>query len=316
MDYKLRNIQIVELGEEDCEKVIGLINSVQPHIPWNEEHFRWQYFGHSGYQSKLFGCLSGKKLVGFYAAVHNAFLFEDIIRDVFMVQDVMTAENFRGQGILHLMGDVCSSAIDRNRSIGLTFPNEKSAGSFRRTGWTEVMGVPLLEAKCKQSADKPSTQISEISRFETSVNEIWSNSGLHSGIHRDAGYLNWRYSKPGVEYLKFLVGDAAGYFVIKLFTGEKVPRVHLLDLVLKKRNIELAEEVLEFVFSTATDLGAYSVTCWLPPDHLYESFFVKQGFSRLNVLNRSVFLRTKSDADDVIFTPARLHISQGDSDVF
>jgi hypothetical protein len=316
MDNKLQNVKTVELSEKDCEEVVELINSVQPHIPWNEEHFHWQYFGRSGYQSKLFGVVSERKLVGFYAAVHNAFFVDGVIRDVFMVQDVMTAEEFRGQGILHLLGDVCSCAIDRDRGIGLTFPNEKSAGSFRRTGWTEAMGVPLLEAKCKESVDKSSAHISEISRFESSVNEIWTDSGLHSGIHRDAGYLNWRYSKPGVEYLKFLVGDAAGYLVLKLFTGEKEPKLHLLDLVLKKRNIELIREVLEFVFLIATDLGAPSVTCWLPTDHLYESYFKTQGFSGANISNRSVFLRGISEFDDVMFRSSRIHISQGDSDVF
>jgi hypothetical protein len=312
----LQNIEIVELGEKDCEEVVGLINSVQPHIPWNEEHFRWQYFGRSGYQAKLFGAVSERNLVGFYSAVHHAFLFENSIRDVFMVQDVMTAESFRGRGILHLLGEVCSTAIDGDGSIGLTFPNEKSAGSFRRTGWTEIMGVPLMEAKCTQLASKSSMPISEILKFESSVNEIWTDSGLHSGIHRDAEYLNWRYSKPGVQYLKFLVGDHAGYLVLKLFTGEKEPRVHLLDLVLKEKDIEAAGEVLKFVFSTATGLGASSVTCWLPAGHMYESYFVNQGFSRTNMLNRSVFLRGKSDLDDLLFTPSGFHISQGDSDVF
>ena len=312
----MQNIEVVELGEEDCEKVIGLINSVQPHIPWNKAHFRWQYFGHSGYQSKLFGAISEKNLVGFYAAVHNPFLFENSIRNVFMVQDVMTAESFRGRGILHLLGQACSAAIDGNDSIGLTFPNEKSAGSFRRIGWTEIMGVPLMEAKCTQSAGKSPMDVTEISKFETSVNEIWADSGLHSGIHRDSEYLNWRYSKPGVQYLKFLVGNLAGFFVLKLFTGEKVPRVHLLDLVLKEKDIELAGDVLKFVSSTASGLGASSVTCWLPAGHMYENSFVNEGFSRVNMLNRSVFLRGVPDSNDELFAPSGFHISQGDSDVF
>jgi hypothetical protein len=315
-ENKLQNIQIVELGEDDCEKVIGLINAVQPHIPWNEEHFHWQYFGRTGFQPKLFGAMSEKNLIGFYAAVHSSFLLEDEVRNVFMVQDVMTAETFRGRGILHLLGEMCSTAIDGCEGIGLTFPNEKSAGSFRRIGWTEVMGVPLLEAKCKQFSGKSSTLVSEISRFETSVNEIWTYSGLQSGIHRDAGYLNWRYSKPGVQYLKFLVGNRAGYFVLKLFTGGKEPRVHLLDLVLKEMDIELAGEVVEFILSTATDLGASSVTCWLPVGHMYENYFVNQGFSRVNMLNRSVFLRGVSVLDEVSQIQSGFHISQGDSDVF
>jgi hypothetical protein len=112
------------------------------------------------------------------------------------------------------------------------------------------------------------------------------------------------------------VGNLAGYFVLKLFTGDKAPRVHLLDLVLKKNDIELAGEVLEFILSTATDLGASSVTCWLPAGHIYENYFVNQGFSRADTLNRSVFLRGKSDLDEVSFISSGFHISQGDSDVF
>jgi len=87
-------------------------------------------------------------------------------------------------------------------------------------------------------------------------------------------------------------------------------------LVLKVKDNEAAGEVLKFVFSTAIGLGASSVTCWLPVGHMYEKNFVNQGFSRVNMLNRSVFLRGISVSDDVSYTSSGFHISQGDSDVF
>ena len=316
MVIKLQKIEVRELDESDCGRVIELINSVQPHIPWNEEQYFWQYFGRSGYQAKLFGAIHEKSLVGFYASVKNEFLFKNKVHDVFMVQDVMTAEEFRGQGILHLLGEVCSDAIDGSGSFGLTFPNEKSANSFRRLGWTEVMGVPLREASSSEFERRSSLQMSEVETFNELVSEIWNASALCLGIYRDAEYLNWRYSKPGVQYLKFIIGDGAGYLVLKLFTGDREPKLHLLDLVLKEEKIEFAEEVLNFVFSKANDLGANSVTCWLPTGHKYESYFSKFGFTKISSHNRSIFVRSESDQGVLLSKDGQWHFSQGDSDVF
>lgn len=316
MVIKLQKIKIEELDENDCERVIELVNSIQPHIPWNEEQFFWQYFGRSGYRAKLYGAIHKSNLVGFYASVKNDFLFENNVRDVFMVQDVMTAEEFRGQGILHLLGEVCSDAIDGLGSFGLTFPNEKSANSFRRLGWTETMGVPLREVSSNEFDRRSSVQMSEVETFNDSVGEIWKASALCSGIYRDAEYLNWRYSKPGVQYLKFIIGNGAGYLVLKLFTGDRNPKLHLLDLVLKEENIEFAEEVLTFVFSKANDLGATSVTCWLPAEHKYDSYFSKFGFTNISSHNRSIFVRSKSNQGALLSKDGQWHFSQGDSDVF
>jgi hypothetical protein len=139
---------------------------------------------------------------------------------------------------LHLLGEVCSSAIDGSGGIGFTFPNEKSANSFRRLGWSEIMNVPLREAKCGQVGITSTVGMSEVPIFDKSVNEIWKHSGMRSGIHRDVEYLNWRYSKPGIQYLKYIVGDFAGYFVLKIFRSEHELKVHLLDLVVKEKEIE------------------------------------------------------------------------------
>jgi GNAT superfamily N-acetyltransferase len=316
MVIKLQKIEVEELDENDCGRVIELVNLIQPHIPWNEEQFLWQYFGRSGYRAKLYGAIHKNDLVGFYASVKNDFQFENSERDMFMVQDVMTAEEFRGQGILHLLGEVCSEAIDGSGSFGLTFPNEKSANSFRRLGWTEIMGVPLWEASSSKFERRFSVQISEVETFNESVSEIWNASALSSGIHRDAEYLNWRYSKPGVQYLKFIIGNSAGYLVLKLFTGDREPKLHLLDLVLKEESIEFVEDVLNFVFSTANDLGATSVTCWLPAVHKYESYFSKFGFTMISSHNRSIFVRSKSDQGVLLSKDRQWHFSQGDSDVF
>lgn len=312
----LQDVEIVELDESDCERAIKLINSVQPHIPWNEDHFLWQYFGRSGHRAKLFGAIHQDDLVGFYAAVKNTFMIQSNIRAAYMVQDVMTAEDFRGRGILHLLGEVCSSAIDGSGGIGFTFPNEKSANSFRRLGWSEIMDVPLREAKCGQVGITSSVEMSEVSAFDKSVIEIWNHSGMRSGIYRDAEYLNWRYSKPGIQYLKYLVGDFSGYFVLKIFRSEHVLKVHLLDLVVKEKEIECVRDVLNFVLSTANDLGALSVTCWLSERHIYESAFIKLGFSNIKSQNRSIFLRSESKQGALLSNYGQWHFSQGDSDVF
>jgi hypothetical protein len=316
MVNRLQGIEVVELEESDCKRAIELINAVQPHIPWNEDHFHWQYFGRPGHQAKLFGAIHQDKLVGFYAAIKNSFLFEGNIRDAYMVQDVMTVKNFRGRGILHLLGEVCSGAIDGSGGIGYTFPNERSANSFRRLGWSEIMDVPLREAKCGQARVASTAHISKVAAFETSVNEIWKHSGMSSGIHRDAEYLNWRYSKPGIQYLKYIVGDFAGFLVIKIFRSEHGLKVHLLDLVVKETETEWVEDILNFVLSTASELRASSVTCWLPAGHLYESSFAEVGFSNREPQNRSIFLRSDSKQDTLMHKNGQWHISQGDSDVF
>jgi hypothetical protein len=117
-------------------------------------------------------------------------------------------------------------------------------------------------------------------------------------------------------HLKFNVGNGAGYLVLKLFLGGNEPKLHLLDLVLKEKDIDSAEEVLNFVFLTANNLGASSVTCWLPLGHKYERYFVRSGFSMTGSLSRSVFVRCNGGQDDLLIKEGPWHLSQGDSDVF
>ena len=178
------------------------------------------------------------------------------------------------------------------------------------------MNVPLREAKCAEAGITSTVEMSKVPVFEKSVNEIWNRSGMRSGIYRDAEYLNWRYSKPGIQYLKYMVGDFSGYFVLKIFRSEHGPRVHLLDLVVKEKEIECVRDVLNFVLSTANDLGASSVTCWLPEGHMYERSFLKLGFSNIKSQNRSIFLRSDSKQDALLSKDGQWHFSQGDSDVF
>lgn len=298
----------------DTHQILGLINTVQPHVPWTEAHYRWQYLEPPAGEASRFVAEDEGSIVSFYAAPHyDVSLFGEVRRG-WMVQDVMTHPDHRGRGYLHELGALCMRDLRAAAALGFTFPNERSQGSFPRLGWTELGEVPVRLWPVRPG-DARSALLRPVDDFPTDVGGVWEDSGLDIGTRRDASYLTWRYRKPGQRYRRFSVGDDAGFAVLKEFATAGAKRLHICDLVVRGAERALLPLVLGEVQQLARDAGLTEVTAWLPSGHPYAGAFEAAGLHSAPTTRR-VFVTAPPGDLARYASMEHWHLTHGDSDVW
>lgn len=302
-----------EARPEDDAAIVAFINRIQPHIPWTREHFDWQYRRSPAGPARLYVVRDGSRVVSFYAAVAQRLRHQDEVLTARHVQDVMTDPDYRGRGLLHHLASLCGEGMRRRGEAGYTFPNESSEKSFRRTGWTEWGPVPLLTRAVTASDAAPQATLASVPRFDAAAGTVWNASGLAVGVHRETDYLEWRYSKPGQRYERYVVDGGAGYAVLKHYANEKGRFTHICDAVLRSDRRELLPATLATIAARAVEVGSMTLTAWLPPEHPYAPAYAAAGFAA-QPTTRFIFVMTANRP--AIAQAATWHLTQGDSDVY
>ncbi len=298
----------------DAPAILALINLVQPHVPWSEDHFRWQYLDPPAGAAALFVAEEEGSIVSFYAAPRYAVSVFGEVREAWMVQDVMTHPDHRGRGHLHTLGDLCLRSLREAGAMGFTFPNERSQGSFARLGWTELGPVPVRLWPVRPG-DGRSGLLTPVDDLSPEVGGVWDESGLEIGTRRDAPYLAWRYRKPGQDYRRFVVGDRAGFVVLKAFDTGTSKRLHICDLVVRTTGRTLLPAILEEVQHAAREIGAAELTAWLPRRHPYAGAFDAAGLHSVPTTRR-VFVTAPATDLARYAVMDHWHLTHGDSDVW
>jgi GNAT superfamily N-acetyltransferase len=300
--------------ERDSEQLLALINLVQPHVPWDARHLHWQFFAPAAGPARLYVVRDAGRIVSLYVAVPHILEQGGQARRSFMIQDVMTHPAYRGGGFLHELGRVCLSEIQAAGDLGHTFPNERSEGSFRRNGWTELCRVPQWSASVVEKGSFHAAIEPWAGPFDADTDALWAEAGLDTGVRRDSAYLQWRYSKPGVHYQRYKIDGNRGLLVLKPYRGTK-SLLHICELIVRAPSRVLIGDVLRFCFSTARMLGAEALTAWLPPEHPYAAAFADAGLL-FNSSNRTVFVTGPRDILPALCDERRWHLTHGDSDVY
>jgi Acetyltransferase (GNAT) domain len=305
----LSGVQVGRAGPDDARDLLELVNLVQPHVPWDERHLRWQFFEPPTGPARLWIIRRGRAIISMYVAIRQRLRAAGRLHTAFMVQDVMSHPEYRGRGFLHHLGRLCLDEIRAAGDAGYTFPNKRSEGSFRRLGWDEHGRVPQRVAPSgKAGCDRVhAVRIAALPTFGPPQELVWASADVDAGVERDAAFLEWRYRKPGQEYHRYSIADDQGFLVFKLFDGG-MRTLHICDLVVRASARELVPAALAFIHGEARARGAARVTSWLPARHPYSEAFDAAG------------LELDATHDRFMFTtgPGRgvpWHVTQGDSDV-
>jgi Acetyltransferase (GNAT) domain len=169
---------------QDETALLALINLVQPHVPWTREHLYWQFFDSPVGPAKLYVIRDGEVIVSLYAAIRQILEVDGQRFEGWMIQDVMTHPDFRGRGFLHYLASLCLADIKWSGGIGYTFPNDRSEGSFRRTGWAELCEVPYREKALgdgSRSAGGPRVELFD-GPFGPCTADVWDTAGVGVGV--------------------------------------------------------------------------------------------------------------------------------------
>jgi len=311
----MENINIELATREDIDHIVALRQACMPHVVTTRELIEWQFFDHPAGSARVYVIRSPDEIVSMYTAVQQNIRIGNTVRKGRMVQDVMTLPDYRGRGYLHQQGFRCWQDMTETEEIGYTFPNQHSENSFRRTGWQELSRVPLRILMVSKSIPKPPAHTYRVvKKFTSQATDIWQQSSLPIGVHRDAAYLNWRYSKPDSLYSRFMINEDKGVLVLKLFNDGRKCVAHICDLFVIDSHQTIVEDALLFSNEFARKHNAGSLTCWLPEKHHYERAFDTIGFEKEH-LDRFVFVKPALPSDHLV-TESPWHFSQGDSDVY
>lgn len=314
-------VELIALNSSHSNQILSLIRLVQPSLPWTIEYLEWQFYENPAGPARIYGFrnLEGD-LVALYAAVPQHVKDEDGVVIARMVQDVMTHPDYRGRGLLHRLAERCLLDMREAGEVGYTFPNEKSANSFQRTGWTQLCIVPARQIKLSSSktTERPSgidlTPVAGL--FEESIVSVWQASGLGCGVARTAAFLNWRYKKPDTEYFKFYVNTTEGFLVLKVYSTPTYEVLHICDLLVREDRRELIPKILQFCVNFASTKKASILTAWLHEKHPYAIYF-DQIDLKLDVNpNRRVFVFDGKPRNAGLTDAQLWHLTQGDSDVY
>jgi hypothetical protein len=255
--------------------------------------------------------------VGLYAGIRQHFTMGDARVTACMVQDVMTHPDYRGRGFLHHLSERCLSEINEANEIGYTFPNEKSERSFRRNGWNELCRVPWRRTILGEEVETKKVTLTAVEGdLPADISTLWQESGIQFGVERSRDYFSWRYSKPKIKYLKFLVNDSAGLLVLKFYRSGDSVTAHICDLLVRDSDRILLPEILTFCRNFSRQHGCQMLTAWLPEGHPYAWAYNKLGLRIDQRANRFVFVHPGRVGLAGISEAGNWQLTQGDSDVY
>ena len=228
--------------------------------------------------------------------------------------DWAIAPEWRRQGISELRADVRRSHAWHGKTIGLSWPNEKSRGSgIKRGRSADIVGpVPkallmldtraylaarawpaLVSAAGGMLADTALTAwrrlvirggagmaVEAVRRFESSFDDVTQRCMIWPGFWspHDADFLNWRYlDHPTAQYAAFALVDGrtlAGYYVVKI----DGPASWLMEFVTPVSPRRLGAALMLHLIETVRAAGCTHVKFSAAPGWPHWRLFRAAGF--------------------------------------
>lgn len=205
--------------------------------------------------------------------------------------------------------------LTSNGDSAIAFPNQFSEKSFQRTGWRRLMNVPWRRARIDARVTSPPDDVVPVLEFPSSIDAAWISLAGAIGTRRDAGYLNWRFAKPGTEYHRYILGDESGVMVTKVFEEGRQRTVNICELMTAQGAELLARSALDYTRWFATGQRAGGLTAWGQTDHHLAAVFDDAGFV-LEPSPRTVFCTGPGELLPALLDSSSWFLSQSDNDVF
>jgi len=286
----MSNIRKRLATEADRKELLQLINKVQPHMPWSQEHFDWQYFRSPAGDSKIFILEQSTVIAATCALVPHLFKLHDHEVTAWQLDTLITHPDFRGQGLMHRLIDWFSTEFCSEESpFSFGFPNEHSTRGFTRNGWLTPFRSPVRHNTVFRddlsSLPGEVSGIEEIEQFEVEIDHLWQRikNGWPFSVVRDRDHLNWRYQqKPHDRYSYFVKrsgGEIIGLLVMKLYKADQsTTYAHVMDLLTAVDDKQTVADLLARASAFAVEQNADELSCWLLPGHAHEDVYQQYGF--------------------------------------
>jgi GNAT superfamily N-acetyltransferase len=313
---------------EDFDGVLRLINLVQPHIPWSQDYFDWQFLNNPAGRARIWIAEHESEIIANYVAVPHLFQADDRTTTAWMVQDVMTHPDFRGLGVMHELSRMCRETLCvSEHPVNYTFPNERSHNSFIRRGWKEAFRIPFRSLEISHVPSATSAGCDSLQLLTEPVaglDDLWTtfSSNVRFASLRNSEYLKWRYwDRPEATYFPYALlhsdGTLRGFIIMKSFDrGESGLVSHICELFTDPSDEDAVERLLDGAIHLSREEGAVELTAWLPEGHMYEKHMDDRGFSLDRELTRWLIIYPTGFSVEYVADPSHWHLTMGDSDVY
>jgi lipopolysaccharide/colanic/teichoic acid biosynthesis glycosyltransferase/GNAT superfamily N-acetyltransferase len=314
--------------EGDQERILELINLVQPHVPFSEERWMWQYGeGPRGF-NRAWVCEDAEKIVGFAGLVRHRWYIHGRQQDCYMPNDAMTHPDYRHQG---MHAAVFTKMMEYIRSTDApmcyVLPNEKSIKEVENQGWTKAFPIPHVVREIQPAegrSSKVAAGVDEITVFDSRADRLSESlkDRFHFCLVRDSNYLNWRYvRKPDDKYRIFCVcrgDDLLGYMVFKLYReGSDTARSHIVDLLVRPEEEEAVESLVGMAVNLSVETKSRTLSCWMLPQSPWHNYLMANGFeTQRTSRHMCAYVNSPAVIKAEVSEPTNWYLTMGDSDVF
>jgi GNAT superfamily N-acetyltransferase len=189
--------------------------------------------------------------------------------------------------------------------------------------WAAAIFAGRLVHRMRYRAYPPQAMtwsLSTLSRFDARIEPFFEEASRPFDFIqvRSTDYLNWRYCDPRAG--RFTVraaeerGRILGYAVAHM-AGE---RGSILDLLALPDRVDVARSLVEDALGALEEAGVSAVDCWCVAEHPYSEIFRRCGFIDTRRRSNFYYRPTGRRTVDLRFLRdpgARIHLTQGDSDV-
>lgn len=235
----------------------------------------------------------------------------------------MTHPKYRGHGLFPLIASrVYEEMIECGMTMVWGFPNTTShRGFICDLGWSDIYEIPMFRLMIKTHKIPPTEskrKIYELTEADDRFNFLWEKAqdDYDICIYRRRNYINWRYFANPIEQYDLIAyfdnDEIKGYAVFKRYQDE----LQVVDLLIKKNDVEIGKCLIEFIILKAIDVKANSISLWMNVVHPLHHALEKMGFQPegpVTYLGGLVLNRRK---DKSIYDFRRWYFTMSDSDVF
>jgi len=134
---------------------------------------------------------------------------------------------------------------------------------------------------------------------------------------RNARYLNWRYRKPGQEYVRFICcrdGALAGYIVLRVLEAGNLKVGLIMDLLADRASFA-GKHLIRRAIQWGLDLKLDFIDCWMVPNSYYYRLLRMMGFRERPSETRLVLRKFNADVPlDFLTNLGNWYLTLGDTD--
>lgn len=286
-------------------------------------YWKWRFQDNPAGPGVIELCWDGDLLVAHYAVTNLAMSIYGNIYSAGLSGTTMTHPRYRGRGLFPKLARPTYQRMSTDDMIMVWgFPNALSHPGFNADlSWQDIYEVPMFRLNTESIKIRSTlltNKVCELTVADERFDRFWGKvkNDYDIIVRRDYSFINWRYFLNPIEKYRLVAyldnEEIQGYAVFKHYENE----LQVVDLLVEKTNIEVAENLLRFMIAAGLSVNMQSISLWLNVSHPLHHALEKMGFRPEGPVTYLGGRALKSEFDRSFYDFRRWYFTMSDSDVF